>query len=434
MKFSLSRATGNSSTSADKIINMNNTNANGGSANMDVDICSITGSIGDSSINRRIGESSTWGGLSASCIADRINTMRSQEADAYDYARYSRIGDALLEATGGEVPLDEEMAAGGPDSETQDVRLNSSWREKICHWSYSVVDHFELSRETVAISIDLFDRYLATRGNRCNGSSALLTSLTTLYIAIKLNEPKKIKLTTLSNLSRGQFFPPDIEEMEYKILSSLSWMVHPPTVVSFVSHFLLFLPQVHSSVRKDIFELARYLAELSICDAYFVDCSSSTIAYSAVLNVMDDISLSRISAGARHRFLSELCERVGLDHRDDDVRTARERLREIFASSMGYDLQEKASSGKGDGVGPASSSNVTTGGFKPQPAQQDDVALMGYTGGAASAGNRARTGSTDSGSVGSHSFSGRYSQASPLRRGGISRGPGGIGRGRSRQA
>lgn len=140
MKFSLSKGTRNS-TSADtntKGSNNMNNNTNSGSTSMDVDICSITGSIGDSSINRRIGESSTWGGLSASCIADRINTMRSQEAEAYDYARYSRLGDALLEATGGEVPLDEEMAgptgAGGLDSETQDVRLNSSWREKICHW------------------------------------------------------------------------------------------------------------------------------------------------------------------------------------------------------------------------------------------------------------------------------------------------------------
>lgn len=306
--------------------------------------------------------------------------------------------------------------------------------------SYSVVDHFELSRETVAISIDLFDRYLATRGNRCNGSSALLTSLTTLYIAIKLNEPKKIKLTTLSNLSRGQFFPPDIEEMEFRILSSLDWMVHPPTVVSFVSHFLLFLPQVHSSVRKDIFELARYLAELSICDAFFVDCSSSTIAYSAVLNVMDDISLSRISAGARHRFLAELYERVGLDHRDDDVRKARERLREIFASSMGYDLQEKASAGggasttssgkqpSGEPTGAAPVSNGSHhGGFAPQAAQQDEVALLGYHGGAS---GRPRTNSTDSGSVGSLSTS-RYS-ASPLRRGGGIRaaagGMGGAGR------
>lgn len=405
---------------------------------MDLDGAASVASIGDSSINRRIGESSTWGGLSASCIADRINTMRSQEAGAYDYSRYSRLGEALLadeDMSDDSSPADDNNNSGG--EATQDVRLNSSWREKICHWSYSVVDHFELSRETVAISIDLFDRYLATRGNRCNGSSALLTSLTTLYIAIKLNEPKKIKLTTLSNLSRGQFFPPDIEEMEFRILSSLDWMIHPPTVVSFVSHFLLFLPQVHSSVRKDIFELARYLAELSICDAFFVDCSSSTIAYSAVLNVMDDISLSRISAGARHRFLAELYERVGLDHRDDDVRTARERLREIFASSMGYDLQEKASAG-GAGASkqpsgePTPSSSgaapVSNGGFAPHVAQQDDVGLLGYHG------NRPRTNSTDSGSVGSLSAS-RYS-ASPLRRGGGLRataaGMGGAGR--SRQA
>jgi len=309
----------------------------------------------------------------------------------------------------------------------------------LCCRSYSVVDHFELSRETVAISIDIFDRYLATRGNRCNGSSALLTSLTTLYIAIKLNEPKKIKLTTLSNLSRGQFFPPDIEEMEFRILSSLNWMVHPPTVVSFVSHFLLFLPQVHSSVRKDIFELARYLAELSICDSFFVDCSASTIAYSAVLNVMDDISLSRISAGARHRFLAELYERVGLDHRDDDVRTARERLREIFASSMGYDLQEKGSAGKHQPSGeptaghqpsssgaPAPASSVGHGNFAPQAAQQDDVGLLGYHGAIV---GRPRANSTDSGSIGSLSTS-RYS-ASPLRRSGGIRaatGMGGAGR------
>lgn len=219
--------------------------------------------------------------------------------------------------------------------------------------------------------------------------------------------------------------------MEFRILSSLDWMVHPPTVVSFVSHFLLFLPQVHSSVRKDIFELARYLAELSICDAFFVDCSSSTIAYSAVLNVMDDISLSRISAGARHRFLAELYERVGLDHRDDDVRTARERLREIFASSMGYDLQEKASAGasttssgkqqpSGEPTGATPVSNGSHhGGFAPQAAQHDDVGLLGYHGG------RPRTNSTDSGSVGSLSTS-RYS-ASPLRRGGGIRAAAGMG-------
>ena len=103
---------------------------------MEVDTASVA-SIGDSSINRRIGESSTWGGLSASCIADRINTMRSQEADAYDYSRYSRLGEAFLQATAGRQAVDEDMdgsPSNGHSEPTQDVRLNSSWREKICHW------------------------------------------------------------------------------------------------------------------------------------------------------------------------------------------------------------------------------------------------------------------------------------------------------------
>lgn len=395
-----------------------------------MDAASVASSIGDSSINRRIGESSTWGGLSASCIADRINAMRSQEVDAYDYRRYIK-----------DIP-EAPPGAGESQESSQDVRLNSSWREKICHWSYSVVDHFELSRETVAISIDLFDRFLATRGNRCNGSSALLTSLTTLYIAIKLNEPKKIKLTTLSNLSRGQFFPPDIEEMEFRILSSLQWVVHPPTVVSFVSHFLLFLSQVHSSVRKDIFELARYLAELSICDAFFVEHCASTVAYAAVLNVMDDISLARISARARSRFLGEILERIGLDHRNEDVRAARARLREIFASSMGYDLQEKASGGGGGSSSghkqhAAGGSSGAGGRFAPQSANQEDVSLMGYHGatggGVPAGGGRMRTSSCASSdsSVGSLS---RFSASSFSRGGGISRAGGAaMAPGRSRQ-
>lgn len=106
---------------------------------MDVDTCSVgAGSIGDSSINRRIGDSSTWGGLSASCIADRINTMRTQESEAYDYSRYSGLGDALLATAGSDALHDEDMAgasgSGSANDTTQDVRLNSSWREKICHW------------------------------------------------------------------------------------------------------------------------------------------------------------------------------------------------------------------------------------------------------------------------------------------------------------
>ena len=86
------------------------------------------------------------------------------------------------------------------------------------HYLSPTLCSFDLSREVVAVSIDLFDRYLATQGNKCSGNLALLTSLTTLHIAIKLHDCKKIKLSTLVNLSRGQFGTNHIEEMEWEIL------------------------------------------------------------------------------------------------------------------------------------------------------------------------------------------------------------------------
>lgn len=191
----------------------------------------------------------------ASFVIDKVRAMMRQEQTVYLYRRYVTPpgnGKYLLE-------------------DPEDLVI---WREKICHWTYSVIDHFELSRKTVAVSINLFDRYLATQGNRCDGSLALLISLTTLYIAIKVHEKKKIKLSTLTELSRCQFSGEDIEQMEIRILQSISWFIHPPTVVDFISHLLKFLPPtVPMPVRQNIYELSRYMAELSICNPFFLGTS-----------------------------------------------------------------------------------------------------------------------------------------------------------------
>lgn len=190
----------------------------------------------------------------------------------------------------------------------------------------------------VAISLNLFDRYLATLGNECNGNLALLTSLTTLHIAIKLYDTKKIKIATLANLSRGQFGPKHIEDMEWKILAALGWKLHPPTKYAFVSHLMMFLPnEANPAVRKEMFELSRYLTELAVCDTYFVSVENSTAAFASILNVMDDINYPRLSAGIRERFLRDLLLKVGLSHRDPAIVAARKRLRAMFVATAGND-------------------------------------------------------------------------------------------------
>jgi len=209
----------------------------------------------------------------------------------------------------------------------------------LCRSSRFYLLSFDLPREVVAVSLSLFDRYLATRGNDCNGNLALLTSLTTLHIAIKLNDStKKIKLSTLSNLSRGQFGPKHIEKMEWEVLKALQWKLHPPTQSTFVSHLLLFLPsEVNPAARKSLNDLSKYLTELAVCDSYFVDINNSVVAFAAIVNVLEDMNYARFSGGLREKFLNTIACKVGFIYNAPDVVCARHRLRKIFASSTMMD-------------------------------------------------------------------------------------------------
>jgi hypothetical protein len=71
--------------------------------------------------------------------ADQANAMRHQEAAAYSYGHFLPCGrshqrhrDADPGGLGG---------CGGAARDTTS-RLNITWREKICQWSYNVVDQY----------------------------------------------------------------------------------------------------------------------------------------------------------------------------------------------------------------------------------------------------------------------------------------------------
>ena len=80
--------------------------------------------------------------------------------------------------------------------------------------------------------------------------------------------------------------------------------------------------------------MSRYLTELAVCDSWFVECNNSTVAFAAILNVMEEMSYSRLSAGIRERFLRELNEQVQLNHRSPIVIAARDRLKTMFPSAL----------------------------------------------------------------------------------------------------
>lgn len=254
-----------------------------------------------------------------SLIIDRVRIMKNQEQLKYKYLRYAAINPTHFPA----VFLD--------------------WRDKICNWNFSVIDHYGFNRKTVAISMDLFDRFMASRGNICDGNQAFLASLATLYIAIKLNEKKKISLSTITKLSKGQYEAKDIEKMEFEILRRLTWCVHPPTTVDFIWLFLKFLPPgVPDLVGQDIFELTQYLSELAVCDHNFVEHDSSTIAFASILNVLEfEVSYSDVSESTRERFMLDLQIHLSLQRGKSTVRKVRNMLREKLIAIYGNEGNNK---------------------------------------------------------------------------------------------
>jgi len=253
----------------------------------------------------------------ASLLEDQISVMLKQESTIYAYSLFSRAREAY-----------------SGDSSENDIRKNE-WRDKIVQWTYSVVDHFDLSRDTAAISMSLFDRYLATKENQCNGNAVLLLSLTTLSIAVKINETKSISVQKLSDLSRGQFNPSDIQKCELIVLQTLNWRVNAPTPVAFLSHMLQILrPRLEEKTRRQVFELARYATELSMCDSYFVGTDSSVLAYACLLYVFDVFDEMRCSLPEKASFVQHLSILMGQVQLAPDVVNAKQIIESMFSDPI----------------------------------------------------------------------------------------------------
>lgn len=214
------------------------------------------------------------------------------------------------------------------------------WRRKICQWSYRVVDNFQFDRSVVSVAMNMLDRFVQayrlpsdSEAPCCclsckrsiDSRTFQLASMTSLYISIKtcpetatveeMNRRRCFKISTFAELSRGLFSANDIATMEQTILSTLSWLVNPPTPMTFVPYLLNILPQTqtlpreaqrtYGLVHQVLRELSRYVTELGVClgselSAY----PPSHVAFVAILISMDLITVHALPHEARAAFYS----------------------------------------------------------------------------------------------------------------------------------
>ena len=156
-------------------------------------------------------------------LPDRFQVMKRQEVSAYKVEDYLNPNYQVPRAAPTDLMCMPSSDAESSTSSTYSVGTDSSaagvneqWRSRICEWSYQVIDHFDYDREIVAVSLSYLDRYLCKRP--VNKRTFQLVAMTTLYLACKLYDPNKLRMSSLIELSRGYFTEEHITAMEGSIL------------------------------------------------------------------------------------------------------------------------------------------------------------------------------------------------------------------------
>jgi len=225
------------------------------------------------------------------------------------------------------------------NNDSKQKKIDESYREKMCEWSYRVIDHFHLNREVVAVSFSYLDRFLDICV--CDKATLKLAAVTSLYIACKIYGTKELPLAVIVSLCRGEFIEEHVTEMEAIILHTLSWRMHPPTTVAFISHLCQLFPRLSPSVKHAVFQRSCFFAELSAFNYFFAKENSSTIALASIVSAMEGFNTTDIPVSTRTSFLQTCSSVAGLTY-DANITFAQKKLWKLYSRSKQFTLDDIA--------------------------------------------------------------------------------------------
>jgi len=232
-------------------------------------------------------------------------------------------------------------------------KVDTVCREKMCEWSYRVCDHFQTSREIVAVSFSYLDRFVDKCS--CDRSAFKLAAMTTLYMANKIyGGPHTLTIAALAELSRGEFEMSHISEMEVIILQTLAWRLHPPTIQCFIESFYTYIAiPSNGSMSIAVYQRAIFFAELALYDYAFASQERSLLAIASLMNAME--GMDNITLEQQNSFLDVINATFDLKYTAEEVEVVRNRLWYIYSMSAQFKEDDAIS-----GAETASSSNNIT--------------------------------------------------------------------------
>jgi len=234
--------------------------------------------------------------------ADSLASMLEQECTTYSCHDYLCRGDD----DSSDISTSISSISGHSHCHNSD-RVTPSDRMRMVDWCYDIVDQFQFDRETVAIAMNIADRFASMDpATMCSQGQYQLVTITALYITIKLNERATFGSEDFAAASQGSYMVEDIEDMEIKMLHGLSWRLCPPTSLQVGYRIIaLLLSRLENTtenannannakLERGIWEFLRdevaFQTESAVRDHYFTTLRPSTTAIAAIMNAIEQVN------------------------------------------------------------------------------------------------------------------------------------------------
>ncbi|KAH7288627.1 hypothetical protein KP509_31G034200 [Ceratopteris richardii] len=169
----------------------------------------------------------------------------------------------------------EVKSCVAPDYMSRQANINQNMRAILVDWLIEVHLKFKLMPETLFLTTNVMDRYLAVRS--VERKNLQLVGMTALLIASKYEEIWAPEIQDLVYISDETYTHDQILHMEKTMLNVLSFDLCVPTPYVFVVRFL---KAAESDQKMDM--LAFYFVELCLVDYTMVKYSPSLLAAAAV--------------------------------------------------------------------------------------------------------------------------------------------------------
>lgn len=183
------------------------------------------------------------------------------------------------------------------DNQDDTIMITESDRLIIVDWCYSVADTCKLDRETVAVAMEMVDRFLSKPSRLAyhvlhDRDQFQLLVITAMYLTIKTAQSVVHGCDFVASTSKGTYCMEDIEAMEINLLQGLSWHICAPTSMQ-MAHYILSLLLPHLDIEESMWALIldeiKYQTEHAVRDYNLSIYRQSTVAVAAIMISLEHI-------------------------------------------------------------------------------------------------------------------------------------------------